>query len=104
MYRDRKLYLVEIFGIILGLLWLTPFYMMIVNAFKSKKEIFTDVLGFPEALSMENFIEAFIDLDFANSLFNYILIIGVSIVIIIIFSSMAWYAFARNTIKLICNL
>src|SRR5690625_2069751 len=100
MYRDRKLYLIEIFGIILGLLWLTPFYMMIVNAFKSKKEIFTDVLGFPEALSMENFIEAFIDLDFANSLFNSLLITGVSVAIIIIFSSMAGYALARNTSKL----
>src|SRR5690625_7947007 len=74
--------------------------MMIVNSFKSKKEIFTDVLGFPEALSMENCIEAFIDLDFANSLFNCLLITGVSVAIIIIFSSMAGYALARNTSRL----
>src|SRR5690625_7660910 len=97
MYRDRKLYLIEIFGIILGLLWLTPFYMMIVNAFKSKKEIFTDVLGFPETLSMENFIEAFIGLDFATSLFNSLCVTGVSVAIVIIYSSMAAYAPAWNT-------
>jgi len=100
MYKDRKLYVVEIFGIILGLLWLTPFYMMIVNAFKSKKEIFTNVLGLPESLSMENFVDAFIDLNFVNSLFNSLLITGISVTIIIIFSSMAGYALARNTSKL----
>src|SRR5690625_1402643 len=96
MYKDRKLYVVEIFGIILGLLWLTPFYMMIVNAFKSKKEIFTNVLGLPESLSMENFVDAFIDLNFVNSLFNSLLITGISVTIIIIFSSMAGYALARS--------
>src|SRR5690625_823055 len=100
MYKDRKLYVVEIFGIILGLLWLTPFYMMIVNAFKSKKEIFTNVLRLPESLSMENFVDAFIDLNFVNSLFNSLLITGISVTIIIIFSSMAGYALARNTSKL----
>src|SRR5690625_7911710 len=94
MYKDRKLYVVEIFGIILGLLWLTPFYMMIVNAFKSKKEIFTNVLGLPESLSMENFVDAFIDLNFVNSLFNSLLITGISVTIIIIFFSIAGYVFA----------
>lgn len=100
MYKDRKLYLVEIFGIILGLLWLSPFYIMVVNAFKSKKEIFTDVLGLPEALSKQNFVDAFIDLNFVQSLFNSVLITVVSVTIIIIFASMAGYALARNTSKL----
>src|SRR5690625_7421608 len=74
--------------------------MMIVNAFKSKKEIFTNVLGLPESLSMENFVDAFIDLNFVNSLFNSLLITGISVTIIIISSSMAGYAVDRNTIKL----
>ena len=70
----RNLYIIEIFGLLLALLWLSPFYLMIVNAFKTKREIFTDVLGLPKEYTMDNFVKAFIDLDFMRSLFNSILI------------------------------
>ncbi|WP_332695971.1 carbohydrate ABC transporter permease [Halalkalibacter lacteus] len=96
----RRLYLLEIFGILLGLLWLSPFYLMVVNAFKSKREIFTDVLGLPEEITTDNFVQSFIDLNFVNSLFNSVLITVVSVGIIIFFSSMAGYALARNKSKL----
>jgi raffinose/stachyose/melibiose transport system permease protein len=73
---------------------------MVVNAFKSKREIFTDVLGLPEELTTENFVKAFIDLNFVSSLFNSVFITVVSVVVIIFFSSMAGYALARNKSKL----
>jgi len=98
--RKRQLYLVEILGLLLGLLWLSPFYLMIVNAFKTKKEIFSGVLGIPETWTFDNFVQAFIDLDFLRSLFNSVLITVVSVGIIIIFASMAGFALARNTSKL----
>ncbi len=96
----RKLYIVEILGLLLGLLWLSPFYLMAVNAFKTKKEIFSGVLGIPETWTMDNFVQAFIDLDFLRSLFNSVLITVVSVGIIILFASMAGFALARNTSKL----
>lgn len=96
----RKLYIIEILGILLALLWVAPFYLMIVNAFKSKREIFSGVLGLPETWTMANFVQAFIDLDFFRSLFNSVLITVVSVGIIILFASMAGYALARNTSKL----
>lgn len=98
--RNRNLYIIEILGILLGLLWISPFYLMIVNAFKTKKEIFSGVLGLPETLTMDNFVQAFIDLDFFKSLFNSAFITVVSVGIIILFASMAGYALARNTSKL----
>lgn len=100
MESKRSSYILGTIGILLGLLWLSPFYLMIVNAFKSKKEIFTDVLGVPEAWSFENFVNAFIDLNFINSLWNSVLITLVSVAIIILFSSMAGYALSRNKSKL----
>ena len=100
MESKRNNYIIEIVGILLGLLWISPFYLMIVNAFKTKKEIFMGVLGLPEQWSTDNFVEAFIDLDFLNSLFNSVLITVVSVGIIIFFSSMAGYALARNKSKL----
>lgn len=96
----RNLYLIEFFGLLLALLWLSPFYLMIVNAFKTKREIFTDVLGLPNEYTMDNFVKAFADLDFMRSLFNSLVITGVAVSVIILFSSMAGYALARNKSKL----
>ncbi|SHM60051.1 carbohydrate ABC transporter permease [Gracilibacillus kekensis] len=96
----RKTYIGELFALLLGLVWIAPFYLMIVNAFKSKKEIFTDVLGLPQEVQTSNFVEAFIDLDFVRSLTNSIIVSVVSIAIIVFFSSMAGYALARNKSKL----
>ncbi|MGN1400651.1 MAG: carbohydrate ABC transporter permease [Bacillus sp. (in: firmicutes)] len=90
---------VEILGILLGLLWLAPFYLLLVNSFKSKREIFSDILSFPESFSFANYVEAFEQLDFLKTLFNSLLITIVSVIIIIIFSSMAAYALSRNKSK-----
>ncbi|MBP1915906.1 carbohydrate ABC transporter permease [Lederbergia galactosidilytica] len=98
--KKRNLYLIEAFGILLGLIWLSPFYLILVNAFKTKKEIFTNVLGLPTEMATENFSRAFEDLDFIKSLGNSLLITVCSIIIIVVFSSMAGYALARNKSKL----
>ncbi|GLO67232.1 carbohydrate ABC transporter permease [Oceanobacillus kimchii] len=98
--KKRNRLLLLILGLFLTLLWLSPFYLMFVNAFKTKNDIFTNILGFPTEWTLDNFVQAFIDLDFANSLFNSVLVSLLSIGIIIIFSSMAGYALARNTSKL----
>ncbi|MGB8001302.1 MAG: carbohydrate ABC transporter permease, partial [Anaerobacillus sp.] len=99
--KERKnLFSVEVLGLVLGIIWIAPFYLMIVNAFKTKREIFTGVLGLPKSLALENFVQAFNDLEFLKSLFNSLLITGVSVAIIILFSAMAGYALARNKSKL----
>ncbi|ANC70210.1 sugar ABC transporter permease [Salimicrobium jeotgali] len=109
--EKRNTRLLEIFGLLLALLWLSPFYLMIVNAFKTKRGIFEGVLGIPVELTFENFVNAFAELEFLKSLFNSVLITGLSILIIILFSSlsiliiilfssMAGYALARNKSKL----
>lgn len=90
----------EIFGLLLALLWLSPFYLMLVNAFKTKREIFTDVLGMPKEFTSENFVEAFDHLDFINSLINSLIISILGVGVIILFASMAGYALARNKSKL----
>ncbi|MBM7570805.1 carbohydrate ABC transporter permease [Aquibacillus albus] len=96
----RNLIIIEIVGVLLALLWLSPFYLMVVNAFKTKREIFEGVLGLPQALTSDNFVQAFEDLTFIQSFFNSVIITGMSVGIIILFSSMAGYVLARNKSKL----
>ncbi|WHY87304.1 carbohydrate ABC transporter permease [Neobacillus novalis] len=91
---------IEILGVFLGLLWLSPFYLMIVNSFKTKREIFADTLKLPEGFNFDNYIEAFAELDFLKTFLNSVLITVVSVVIIIVFSSMAAYALSRNKSKM----
>jgi len=102
MKRKRKLglMLVQILGLFLALVWIGPFYIMVVNAFKTRNEIFSNVLAFPESVMFSNFVQAFISLDFVWSFMNSLLITTLSVGIIIIFSSMAGYALARNKSKL----
>ena len=44
-----------VLGLILGLVWLVPFYLMISNSFKSKQEIFTNPLKIPENFTWANY-------------------------------------------------
>lgn len=98
--RNLGLIFIQIIGIMLALLWLAPFYIMVVNAFKTRQEIFSNILALPESLSFDNFVQAFISLDFVWSFLNSFLISTLSVGIIIIFSAMAGYALARNKSKL----
>ncbi|QHJ72035.1 carbohydrate ABC transporter permease [Planococcus halotolerans] len=93
--RKKKNWKLEILGILLGILWLLPFYLMFVNSFKTKKEIFTDVTSPPEQWSFDNYITAFHELDFLQTLFNSLLITVSSVLLIIISSAMAAYALSR---------
>lgn len=98
--KKRHPYVTEIFGVLLALLWLSPFYLMIVNSFKTKREIFTDTLHIPEVWTVDNYVEAFAQLDFVQTLMNSLIITVVSVTVIIVCSAMAAYALSRNKSKL----
>lgn len=96
----RKLKLSPILGSILAIAWLFPFYLMIVNSLKTKKEIFTNTLGTPENLTFENYPNAYESLDFAKTFFNSLIITVCSVVLIVVLSSLAAYALQRVKSKL----
>ncbi|WP_099191625.1 carbohydrate ABC transporter permease [Tepidibacter mesophilus] len=97
--KTRKL-LLGLIGSIIGLIYLSPFYIIIVNAFKSKKELFQSTLGLPESLNFDNFIEAFDRLDFFHVFLNSLMITVGSIVLIVIFSAMAAWMLERTKTKM----
>ncbi|WP_101772571.1 carbohydrate ABC transporter permease [Peptostreptococcus faecalis] len=84
-----------ILGTILALIWISPFYMMVANSFKTKKEIFESPLKLPGNINIENYGQAVESLDFVHTLMNSLIITVVSVVVIIVFSSMAAYALSR---------
>ncbi|OAK75540.1 carbohydrate ABC transporter permease [Lederbergia galactosidilytica] len=93
--RSKKIGLI-VLGIFLSLFWFYPFYLVIVNSFKTKSEIFANTLGLPTEGTLENYTEAFIALDFVKSFFNSLFITVSSIFLICIVTSMAAYALSRR--------
>lgn len=88
-------------SVILGLIFLSPFYLVLVNSFKSQKGIFSNVIGFPkENFTTSNYSGAFDKLDFLNSFKNSLIITVVSVIIIIIFTSMAAWILVRTKSKI----
>ncbi|WP_225743567.1 carbohydrate ABC transporter permease [Marinilactibacillus sp. Marseille-P9653] len=92
--------LVLLMGTILSLTWIYPFVIIFFGSFKNRSEIFTNTLWVPEDVVTDNYPRAYESLEFASSFFNSVLITTVSIIIIVIFSSMAAYALARKKNKM----
>lgn len=91
-----------ILAIFLAIIFILPFYIVLTNSFKTQKGIFLNVtdLPFGEFFTLDNYIEAFKELDFVHSFLNSLLITVFSTVLIVIFSSMAAWMLVRTKSKL----
>ena len=90
-----------IVGIILGIGFVAPFLIILINSFKTKKELFTSVLALPQEISkgFENYKTAFERLDFVRSFGTSLFITACSIILIIICTSMAAWMLQRTKSK-----
>lgn len=87
--------------LIIGLLaWLFPLFMAALNSFKTDGELFTNVLSFPAKPTFENYVRAFNKMQYGTSIWNTILLAGLSVVLIVLFSSVAGWALCRTKTKL----
>ncbi|MGO1371339.1 MAG: carbohydrate ABC transporter permease [Senegalia sp. (in: firmicutes)] len=100
--KKGKKIIAPIIGIILALVFILPLYIVVTNSFKTQKGIFLDVMGLPfgEFLTLENYPQAFEQLDFIRSFFNSLFISVGSTLFIIIFASMAAWMLVRTKTKL----
>ena len=99
MDKQKKLTLWIISGISAGL-FLVPFYIMLVNSFKTKKQLFLDTLGFPKTFDFNNYLVAWERLEFLKVFSNSLIITVGSLVVVIAFSSMAAWMLQRTKSKL----
>ncbi|MDU2197729.1 MAG: carbohydrate ABC transporter permease [Peptostreptococcaceae bacterium] len=100
MDNKLKKWGLNILGLILGLICLSPFYIIIVNSFKTKGELFESTLALPSSASFSNYIRAWEQLDFIKVLGNSLFITVISVLLIIIFSAMAAWMIQRTNSKL----
>ncbi|OLS40563.1 carbohydrate ABC transporter permease [Bacillus sp. MRMR6] len=98
-YTGRT-FIVEILAILVGLIFLVPFYYVLSNSLKPFAEILTSTSALPKIWQFENYANAFEKLDFLNVFTNSLIITISSNIVLVIFCSMAAYMLVRTKKKI----
>lgn len=80
--------------------YLFPVYLVIVNAFKSRAELYENIVAFPKHFTLEYFRGALEKMDFIMAFKNSVIVTIVSVAIIVILSAMTAWMFVRANNKL----
>ncbi len=91
---------INIFVILICCLYLFPIYLILTNSFKSRAQMYENMIALPQSFSLQYYISALDKMNFASSLRNTIIITVVSIILIVVFSSMTAWMLARSNTKL----
>ncbi|MBS4196768.1 carbohydrate ABC transporter permease [Lederbergia citri] len=93
-------FLLGLFVLVLGLVYLSPIYIMLVNSFKNRAELYKNTLALPSSFDFKYYLDAMDKMDFLQSFFNSLLITVVSCLLIVLFSSMTAWMLVRTNDKL----
>ena len=97
-YTWRTL-LLEIVMLVICCIVVLPFYYLFVSVFKTTREMGLNPLGLPGSLYLENFKDAWEQIRFWQAFGNTLLITFSTLIIVVLFGSMAAYAVARRQSK-----
>ena len=85
----------QIVLILVTILMLSPIVYMVLNSLKPYSQMLKEPWALPETLFLDNYIKAFNQMEFFQSLFNSVFITGASVAIIVILGALAAYPIAR---------
>jgi raffinose/stachyose/melibiose transport system permease protein len=99
MKKSGKL-LLQILIIAFCIFYLFPIYIVFVNSFKNRQELYANMMAPPKTLTFEYYITAMGKMNFLRSFGNSLIVTLVSIAIIVILSSMTAWMLVRTNDKL----
>lgn len=85
---------------LLLLLFITPFYLMLINSFKTTQQFVDSPFALPGSIDFKNYVDAFEKMNFLNAFWNSLLIMTCSVSLIILTASMAAYYLVRIKTKI----
>ena len=87
---------------VLLILFMVPFYLMVINSFKTTQQFVNDPFSLPvlEKLSFVNYISAYEKMNFNKAILNSAIITSISVSLILLTSSMAAYFLVRHKWKI----
>ena len=92
----RNLILTEIIMILIAIFWFIPIYYLIVTTLKNPQEATAGPLAFPKVLRLENYANAWVNMEYPRAFGNTFFITASAVLLIVIFGSMAGYELART--------
>lgn len=94
-----RLFALEVLGILIALLFLIPFYFVIVNSLKTFPELAANTAKLPSSLYLDNYTKVWTIMKFPKAFFNSLFITVLSNVGLVVISSMAAYRMVRKSSK-----
>ncbi|ROR31526.1 carbohydrate ABC transporter membrane protein 2 (CUT1 family) [Mobilisporobacter senegalensis] len=86
-----KKFLLNLLAVLVCALYLFPIYIVIVNSFKNRAELYEDMLALPSKFSFEFYEKAMKKMEFLKAFGNSFIVTGISILCIVILAAMtAW--------------
>ena len=82
--------------LLLAALFIVPFFLVILNSFKTSPDFVANPFSFPDMLHTENYETAFNTMNFLNSFKNSILICVIATGVSVVLSSMNAYVLTRK--------
>lgn len=90
----------EIILITFCVAYLFPIYIVLVNSFKNRAELYENILAVPKSFSFQYYQEAMVKMNFLKALSNSLIVTILSITIIVILASMTAWMLVRVDNKL----
>ncbi|MEW9698153.1 carbohydrate ABC transporter permease [Paenibacillus sp. SI8] len=94
-----RLFSLEVLGILVALLFLVPFYFVIVNSLKTFPELAANTARLPKSLYFDSYIKVWSIMKFPQAFLNSLIVTVVSNVGLVLISSMAAYRMVRKASK-----
>lgn len=97
MRKKRRQVGIYVVLAVLLLIYVFPFYLVVINSFKVKRDVVKEPLSLigKGGFVPQNYVKAMERMNFGRVLYNSIVITVISVILIVLFSSMAAYLFAR---------
>ncbi|MFB9327059.1 carbohydrate ABC transporter permease [Paenibacillus aurantiacus] len=92
--------LLEVFMVLLSLVFIYPLLLTIINAFKSFQEVMTDVIALPKKLSFANYAYVWDFIDYPRLFLNNTIITVLGLAGIVLVSSIAAYKLGRTKTRI----
>lgn len=92
----KRTFLLEIIGIVIGIIFLIPFYFVLINSVKGFAEILLDAAAWPKEFLFSNYTKVWDIINFPRAFWNSLIITVLSNIGIVVITSMAAWKMVRT--------
>ncbi|HCA69134.1 MAG TPA: sugar ABC transporter permease, partial [Lachnospiraceae bacterium] len=93
-------FLLQVLIVAFCLFYLFPIYIVVVNSFKNRQELYSNMMAPPETFTLEYYKTAMEKMNFLRAFGNSLIVTIVSIAVIVVLSSMTVWMLVRYNSKL----